>query len=495
MKTLFWLPQQVAPAFKKMLISPIRPHQLQPRGIFFKFQISLNCYFIFCRKTTTDSKKVYAAVVKGSGLSSNEIGIATIDMNESILRLAQFSDSPTFHSILSRLEILDCSEIIVSNTLLSKEHAFVEALQNSNENPLIPLERRYFNENVGLDYIRDYSLPQCKTLIEVDLEAKFYCLAAAGALLKRIEIDSQITFALESLKVVFEASPQTMVIDSATAKALELVANLGDPKNGLSLFNILNHTFTRAGYKMLRMNILQPPTSLEIIEERLDAIQELLSKPNFYTDVKSQLSHFSLVDIENLTSNIIQIDKTEDLTNAENKIDYMIKLKHILNFVEPLTAVLQYGENEMFKKYFEKLSEIPAREMLFLIEEVIDHVTFEKESINYRTQKCFAVKSGISGLLDISKQIYTTCISELEEQLELLRKQYLPTITLASSNLRGYYLQVSRNDLKSKFRELPDVFQNVTFSGYCVCFTTDEIVDINNRLQMVLQDVFLLAQG
>jgi DNA mismatch repair protein MSH4 len=49
------------------------------------------------------------------------------------------------------------------------------------------------------------------------------------------------------------------MIDATTAKNLELLENLREPKSQHSLFGVFNFTKTVGGARMLRSNILQPP--------------------------------------------------------------------------------------------------------------------------------------------------------------------------------------------------------------------------------------------
>ena len=69
-----------------------------------------------------------------------------------------------------------------------------------------------------------------------------------------------------------------LVIDSETAHRLEVVSSL-NPTGGPSLFSALNSCQTAAGKRLLRSNILEPMTDSECIGQRLDAVEELASRP------------------------------------------------------------------------------------------------------------------------------------------------------------------------------------------------------------------------
>ena len=59
------------------------------------------------------------------------------------------------------------------------------------------------------------------------------------------------------MKIVYESSLNTMIIDPTSAKVLELLINLANPKSNDTLFGAINRTKTRSGYVILRSSILQ----------------------------------------------------------------------------------------------------------------------------------------------------------------------------------------------------------------------------------------------
>ena len=71
-----------------------------------------------------------------------------------------------------------------------------------------------------------------------------------------------MVFSLEiiSYKNVFLYAVSLFVSDATTVKNLELLQNARDPKSDHTLYGILNHTKTAGGNRLLRANILQPPS-------------------------------------------------------------------------------------------------------------------------------------------------------------------------------------------------------------------------------------------
>ena len=77
-----------------------------------------------------------------------------------------------------------------------------------------------------------------------------------------------------------------MVIDSSTVQNLELIQNLRNPKSSDCLFGLLNNTVTPMGARLLRSSILQPLTETSILEDRLDAVEELSQTEEMFSKTK-----------------------------------------------------------------------------------------------------------------------------------------------------------------------------------------------------------------
>lgn len=65
--------------------------------------------------------------------------------------------------------------------------------------------RKYFNEQMGHDYIQQLAFPDEIASIKIAVSAKFYAISAAAAALKHIEI-CYVRFAMHSLRIKYQAS-------------------------------------------------------------------------------------------------------------------------------------------------------------------------------------------------------------------------------------------------------------------------------------------------
>ena len=90
-----------------------------------------------------------------------------------------------------------------------------------------------------------------------------------------------------TLRMRYEPSEKTMMIDITAIQALELVQNSRNPKSKDSLYGFLNHTLTPMGSRLLRNNILQPSTLRdEVLMPRFDALHELTLKEAMFFELR-----------------------------------------------------------------------------------------------------------------------------------------------------------------------------------------------------------------
>lgn len=105
--------------------------------------------------------------------------------------------------------------------------------------------------------------------------------------MKFIEHHYTINFVPHSLRIRYQPSEDTMMIDISAIQSLEIMHNLRNSKSKDCLFGLLNHTSTPMGSRMLRSNILQPPTcSDSFINPRYDALDELTTNEEMFREIR-----------------------------------------------------------------------------------------------------------------------------------------------------------------------------------------------------------------
>ena len=108
-------------------------------------------------------------------------------------------------------------------------------------------------------------------------EGKDLAVAAAGALLAHLQ-DTQKTDLRHVVRLAWHESGDTMSLDAATRRTLEIVENARDGGREGTLLEVVDRTRTGAGARMLRDWLLRPLVQVEAIEARLEAVAELAEK-------------------------------------------------------------------------------------------------------------------------------------------------------------------------------------------------------------------------
>ncbi|XP_065192315.1 mutS protein homolog 4-like isoform X2 [Sycon ciliatum] len=342
-----------------------------------------------------------------------------------------------------------------------------------------------------------------------------------------------MVYAPNSLRVVFKASDRSTMIDSMTASHLELITNQRSAKSDHSLYGVLNYTKTAGGGRLLRSNILQPPNNQDTITLRLDCVEELTEKEEVFLNIQGLLSRF--LDVDHLISMFVQIPKSESVKTAEMRIAAVIYLKHTLELVEPLRSALEQCANPLFRAYHKTLEDKRFTLLLERIQEVIhDSTHYQKGSLNMRTQKCFAIKPRINGLLDVARRTYTEIVDDIAGLITQLAEKYNLPLRTGYNATRSFFIQMpalpgllsaasarsstasvrtatatamatstgtatgaatarSTPSNRSETGGLPAEFIKVVRSKATISFTTNDLIKLNDRVRESLHEIYLMT--
>ncbi|KAL9847407.1 mutS protein homolog 4 isoform 5-T5 [Geothlypis trichas] len=435
---------------------------------------------------------VIVAVVEGRGLARGEVGMASIDLKNPEMILSQFADNTTYAKVITKLKILTPLEIIMSNTACDAGNTtklFSLITEHFKNVTFTTVQRKYFNETKGLEYIEQLCASEFSTIF-MEVQSKYYCLAAAAALLKYVEFIQNAVYAPKSLKVRFQGSEKTAMIDSSSAQNLELVINNRDSRNGHTLLGVLNYTKTPGGSRRLRSNILEPLVDAETINTRLDCVQELLQDEELFFGLQGGIIS-KFLDTEQLLSVLVQIPKQDTVKTAESKITNLIYLKHTLELVEPLKAALRSCNTQLLKAYYNSLEDTRFGIILEKITSVInDDTRYTKGCLSMRTQKCYAVKPNINEFLDIARRTYTEIVDDIAGMITQLAEKYSLPMKTSFSSARGFFIQMNADCSTLPNGQLPSEFTKITKMKNTYSFTSADLIKMNERCQESLREIY-----
>ena len=458
--------------------------------------------------TSRNESFFVVALTEGRGVAS-DVGLAALDLKTSKCVISQFGDNHLFSNTISKIHAFSPVQVSPSETLdflvrlshsrfkivfsassidLSTSKLFQVVDQKFTESEIVAVPRTYFNDANGLSYINQLGIQQVELI--PGLKSRCYCLSAVSALIKYIENSQNIVFTNNSLKFVFETLAHAVLIDPVTSKNLELVRNLTDHTTKLSLYEILNQTKTSMGSRLLRLNILQPPNNPATIDARLDSIEELLQNMPMLDKVGETLR--DLLDVDHLITSLIQFHRKQSLKHAEQAVNRMIVLKHIILQLKPIANALNGCTSDLLVAIKRAVESPIIAEIQKSIDEVImEEAVYQKTAIGLRNQRIYAVRPGFNGFLDVARQTYKEAIGDVEELVDEYCKKYNLTIKLLFASTSGYYLSLDAE--VCAVADLPSEFKNVVKRRKQLHFTTIRLMNQNNRIQESMNEVYLMG--
>ena len=251
---------------------------------------------------------------------------------------------------------------------------------------------------------------------------------AAGAILQYLEqtLHTQIAHITSISRIEEE---RYVRLDKFTIRSLELIAPMQD--DGKSLLNVIDHTVTPMGGRLLRRWLVFPLKDEKPINERLDIVEYYYREPEFRQCIDDQLHRMG--DLERIISKVAvgRVSPRE-----------VVQLKMALQAIQPIKTACLYAHTEVLKRVGEQLN---------LCESIRDRI--EREIQNDPPQlvaKGGVIRDGVNNELDELRHIaysgkdYLLQIQERESQ-----ETGIQSLKVGYNNVFGYYLEV-RNTYKDK---------------------------------------------
>ncbi|KAK5649224.1 hypothetical protein RI129_000253 [Pyrocoelia pectoralis] len=437
---------------------------------------------------------------EGIGDAMRDVGIAAINMECPSLILCQIFDSQSYVNTLTKINILNPSEILIPITFVESctINRLVEQLKKQFSHIKITgVNPQSFNKHTGLQYIKQLCVSNMNSVLLL-IQHKYYALAAAGALLTYAERTLYIMYAKESVKVEYQESESEgcAIIDVGTAHKLELVASARPSiqKKYSCLFDILNYTYTRAGALALRATILQPPCKVHDIEARLNCVTELVEHGEMLTALKVTLKKLKSVD-QLLSLVIVSPDQTQD--DSERQLNYLLLLNSVLTKIPRLKEVFKNSEQPFFIEVRNMLNDPTFSVIKQLIRTMINTDAHPGKGKYGSIQHCFAIKYGISPLLDLKRNLYSEKLDELMDYVKGLAEKYSLLLTLHNNSKKGYHIVLSLNSYQQqnlKKSDLPHEFILAKrLSRSYILLKTVHLIYLSHRIEDINLEILILS--
>ncbi|KAI7082013.1 hypothetical protein KC356_g8706 [Hortaea werneckii] len=441
-----------------------------------------------------ENQEIICAISESRGISPT-VGLAFVNLDTGEAVLSQISDSQTYVRTTHKLMVYAPSTILIVSTASNPKSKLFsieeDSLLEMNSN-MVLLDRRYWAETTGLEYIQQLAFRDDVETIKTAVNGNYYSVCCIAAVLKYVELSLSKTFPQRSLRIKYEPSEGSMMIDLATTRSLELVQNLHSAKSKDCLFGLLNHTLTPMGSRLLRSSIMQPLTNSETLNIRYEALEELSTKEEMFFAVRQALKPF--LDEDRVLTQLILIPTEPTLKDAEQAINNILMLKHFVNLIVPLNQALAGARASLLRE----ILSLCVSEHVNTIKELIDQTinedtTFANQPLDLRNQRTYAVKAGVNGLLDVARQTYNEAMSDALQHISQLAEENNLPLQTKFDQTRQFYIRLPADELID--RNLPPIFINVYKKNNMIECQTLDLLKRNQKISDAHTEVVLMSDA
>ncbi|EEQ92618.2 DNA mismatch repair protein MSH4 [Blastomyces dermatitidis ER-3] len=429
--------------------------------------------------TSVASQEIICAISESRGISPS-VGLAFVNVSTAEAVFCQICDSQTYARTIHKLAVFDPTEVLFMKTAKeprSKLYSIVE--ENLPHLTVSSVDRRMWAERTGHEYVEQLAFREDLESIKMSLEGNYFATCCLAAALTYIETELSKTFSHHSLRIKYEPSEGSMLIDLSTIISLELIQNLQNSKSRDCLFGVLNETLTPMGSRLLRSNVLQPSTEQAKLSARYEAVEELSTKEEMFYSVRQALKSF--VDSDKVLTSLIVVPTKVTFQHAEQSINNVIMLKTYVNAIKPIYQALSGAQSTLLLAIRNLCAPQEYDTIVDMINATLNEdVTYQSRPLDLRNQRTYAVKAGINSLLDVARQTYKEANDDVVALAAQLGDEYDLAFDLRFETGRHYYFRLLVSALDNT--PLPDIFINIFKKKTYIEFQTLDLVKLNRKI-------------
>jgi DNA mismatch repair protein MSH4 len=429
---------------------------------------------------------------------TGECGLAVADLNAlHNVQLTTFEENQTFQQTMALLQLLEPTEICVSESQMDRKLTQAVSARFSGEGAgriqMTTVSRKWFDEVSGEALVKALAEDGTAALQpggRAERSGRYLAFAALSALVKHIERVQHMAFAPHSLHVDWTGGKDRMSLDYGLVRDLEVLVSsrTGDAK--ASLMGTILQPRTGAGTRLLRSLLLSPTSNAATLEDRLDAVDALMAGDTAVLQISARLS--ALPDLDGLLSAFAYTPTVATPRTARAAVVAIIGLRHVLQTLPSIVDALEEGSSEGSALLAAICSNLrhaaETTGLVARIDEIIDEKTaYTRVGQQSRVEEAYAVRAGVSSELDAVRVEYSGAMGEMQELVAELKAQWeCPTLKLNYSASRGWHLL-----FPAAVTPLPPgLVQGVTSKGGATTATTPALASLNDRVREALLNTY-----
>ncbi len=356
-------------------------------------------------------------------------GVALLDLSTGEFSAAQYHGADGAQALADEIAVLKPREIVVPAGDTPGQPA-TDALAAwpmiaASGVPLTAIDAWTFDPESArrslLDQLRTTSLEG------FGLEQHPAAVAAAGALVRHLQGTQKVDLA-HVRAIVYRQRADALLIDPTTLKHLEVLEGASGGREG-SLLDELDRTVTSMGSRMLRAWLLRPLVTLEPIQDRLDAVEELAFRTTDRGKLREALK--GVLDLERLLA--------RTALGSSGPRD-LVGLKQSLTLIPRIRAVLQECQAPLIQSLLAELDDLAD------VRDRIESTLIDDPPALARDGAF--IRDGVDAALD---ELFTISRSgkRVIAEMEIRERERtgISSLKLRYNRVFGYYIEVSKSNL------------------------------------------------
>ncbi|MEK9496238.1 DNA mismatch repair protein MutS [Photorhabdus sp. P32] len=336
-------------------------------------------------------------------------GYATLDVTSGRFQISEMAELETIAAELQRSRPV---ELLYPESF---EHmALIENLHGLRRRPLWEFELDTAKQQLNLQF-------STRDLVGFGVEKAALALRAAGCLLQYVK-DTQRTALPHIRGITVERQQDTVIMDAATRRNLELTQNLSGSTDN-TLASVLDLCVTPMGSRMLKRWLHAPVRDRQILENRQQAIATL-------QEIGLELQPFLLQvgDLERVLARLaLRSARPRDLA----------RMRHAFQQLPDIHQIMDSSDSAYIKQLQKNIGRFDE------LQELLEKAIVETPPVLVRDGGVIA--PGYNSELDEWRTLADGASNYLE-QLEIREREKLglDTLKVGFNGVHGYYIQVSR---------------------------------------------------
>ncbi|MCC8422549.1 DNA mismatch repair protein MutS [Photorhabdus thracensis] len=336
-------------------------------------------------------------------------GYATLDLTSGRFQISETAEQETMSAELQRSRPV---ELLYPESF---EHmALIENYHGLRRRPLWEFELDTAKQQLNLQF-------GTRDLVGFGVEKATLALRAAGCLLQYVK-DTQRTALPHIRGITVERQQDTVIMDAATRRNLELTQNLSGGTDN-TLASVLDLCVTPMGSRMLKRWLHAPVRDRQILENRQQAIATL-------QEIGLELQPFLLQvgDLERVLARLaLRSARPRDLA----------RMRHAFQQLPDIHQIMDSSDSPYIKQLQKNIGQFDE------LQELLEKAIVETPPVLVRDGGVIA--PGYNSELDEWRALADGASNYLE-QLEIREREKLgiDTLKVGFNGVHGYYIQVSR---------------------------------------------------